>query len=259
MSSCHSDFPHIVDPSIVKTGSFWTLKCPAWATIFQSQARTDFACAWSDATTLIKIHDDKTKKKVGKPIAELEALKRSAVILAVTAWESFVEDTVSQQLTKKLASSERPDTLSSTFNYVAAEWMDPIRSPKRFGPALTDWTGDNWKERIKDSLIERLKNFNTPNSENTNELFDRYLGIAIKNHWSWQATSPDSAQNKLNALIKLRGRAVHRGKVLHPMSQPDPAMRRGAAIDALNLVFRLVQSTEEAINEAPTCRHFSAK
>jgi hypothetical protein len=59
-----------------------------------SCARMNFNEARGDAVTLLKIHDQATGGKSGRPKPELEALKRSALILAVTAWESFVEDTV---------------------------------------------------------------------------------------------------------------------------------------------------------------------
>src|SRR6476646_2840380 len=44
-------------------------------------------------TSLDEIHDRETGRRSGRPKPELEALKRAALILTVTAWASFVEDT----------------------------------------------------------------------------------------------------------------------------------------------------------------------
>jgi hypothetical protein len=83
---------------------------------------------------------------------ELDALKRSALILAVAAWESFIEDTVIQQLDLLLKHTSDPAAISSIFNGVADEWLDPKRSGSRTAPDLIPWTGDKWKDAIRRSL-----------------------------------------------------------------------------------------------------------
>lgn len=235
-----------------KVGDFYVDKYPDYAIINETVARTDFNAARNHAITLITIHDEKTGGGAGRPVQELEALKRAALILAVTAWESFVEDTVSSELEKKLNAATKPSDLQSIFNGIAAEWLDPDRSPARHGPDLAKWTGDQWKTRVRESLAIYLETFHTPNTENTSKLFKRYLGIQIQGSWSWNRVSASNAQEKLDALIKLRGRVVHRGKTSHPSSAKLPDVKRGAVIDALNLLYSLVTVTEARLGISPT-------
>ncbi len=222
-------------PKKIRGGDFYVDAYPPLAVVSETIARTDFNAARDHAITLIKIHDEKSGGSKGRPPQELEALKRSALILAVTAWESFVEDTLTAELEKKLQTATKASDMQSTFNGVAAEWLDPDRSPERHGPDLAKWAGDEWKSRIRESLARTLDTFHTPNTENTTRLFKRYLGVQIQDVWSWQATSAEHAQKKLDDLIKLRGRVVHRGRRLHPASAKLPDVRRKTVVDALNL------------------------
>src|SRR5438034_514622 len=119
-----------------KIGEFFKDVYPPLTIIQETPARTDFNAARDHAITLIKIHDEYTGAKPGRPKPELEALKRAALILAVTAWESFIEDTLIQQLAERLKKATNPTGIQSAFNSVAAEWLDPARSPKRHGPDL---------------------------------------------------------------------------------------------------------------------------
>lgn len=235
-----------------KIGEFFRDQYPSLTIIDETRARTDFSAARNHAITLIEIHDEYTEAKAGRPEPRFEALKRSALILAVTAWESFIEDTVTQQLNRRVGAAETPSELKSVFNSVADEWLDPVRSPKRHGPDLIHWAGEAWKTLIIDSLKRTLDTFHTPNSENTNRLFKRYLGIAICDHWSWQGVARDSASKQLDDLIALRGRVVHRGKTIHPFSKNETDIRRSDVVKALNLVYSLVDATERALGVAPT-------
>lgn len=235
-----------------KVGDFFRDKYSVGVPFVESRARTDFNAARDYAISLIEIHDTLSGAKAGRPPVQLEALKRSSLILAVTAWESFVEDTVQQQLEEKLAAcSSSPTPIQSIFNAVANEWLSPD-GPKRQGVHLITWTADGWKQLIRDSLRLKLEKFHTPNTENVDALFKKYLQCAsISGQWSWQSVPSLKATRQLDALIKLRGRAVHRGMTLHPMSKPEASMKRATVVSALNLIYNLVDSTEKALGVGP--------
>lgn len=227
---------------------------PSDAIIGATSARWDFTAARDDAITLLRIHDQETGGKSGRPEPRLEALKRSALILAVTAWESFVEDTLTVEVDKLLKSTSDPSTILSIFNGIAHEWIDSARSTVKKPPDLMQWTGDKWKDVVRQSLSKSLESFNTPNSKNTAKLFERYLGVGIVKKWTWQRVSSGTAQKQLDALIKLRGRVVHRGKTLFTSSTQAKDVRRRDVVKALNLVFNLVDATEHALGIAPTAK-----
>lgn len=234
-----------------KVGEYFQDVHPPGNPFVETQARTDFNAARGYAISLVEIHDTLTGGGAGRPPMQFEALKRSALILAVTAWESFVEDTVQQQLEKVLTTASSPSQMQSIFNAVAHEWLSPD-GPKRHGPNLADWTGDSWKKIIRDSLKVRLDKFHTPNTENVDGLFDRYLHhSSLSSKWTWQSMTCVDSRKHLDALIKIRGRAAHRGIRHHPMSQPESSMKRATVIKALNLIYNLVDTTEKALGIGP--------
>lgn len=234
-----------------KVGDFLQDVYPSYVVISETRARTDFNVARNHAITLVNIHDQKTGGSKGRPSQEREALKRSALILTVTAWESFVEGTVTQRFSAKLNAATTPAEVKGIFNSVADEWLDPNRSLRRHGPDLVAWTGNRWKELILQAFRATLEAFHTPNTENTNKLFKKYLGIAIKQNWSWHGVSSPTAQRRLDDLIKLRGQVVHRGKTGHPLSEQLPDIKRAIVVRALNLVYNLVDVTERTLGTAP--------
>jgi hypothetical protein len=234
-----------------KSGEFFRDVYKPSVIITETRARTDFNAARDDAIILLQTHDHASGGKAGRPKRELEALKRSALILTVTAWESFVEDTVVEQNEALLQCTSDPAAISPIFNGIAHEWLDSVRSGTRKPSDLVYWTGDKWKDLIRQSLRKHLDSFHTSNSENVAKIFRRYLGVDIAKCRSWQAVSSDKAQKQLDVLIKLRGSVVHRGKTIHPLSTQSKDVRRGLVVDALNLVYNLVDATEHALGVAP--------
>ena len=182
-------------------------------------------------------------------------MKRSALILTVTAWESFLEDTVTEQLETRLRKACDPSEQRSVFNSVAHEWLTSAK-PERLVPDLVHWTGDGWKDMVRKSLADSLEAFHSPKSENTNRLFDQYLGISICEHWFWKGVSKERASRQLDELITLRGRVTHRGVTRHPASRQEPSVLRSDVVKALNLVYNLVDATERALGVSPSYRPF---
>jgi hypothetical protein len=246
--------PKRQDSMRTKVGGLFQDSYPTKGILQATTARWDFTAARNDAITLLTIHDQETGGKSGRPEPRLEALKRSALILAVTAWESFVEDTLRKELDKLLKTTADPFTISSIFNGIAHQWLESARRGDKKPPDLMQWTGDKWKDAVRQSLSKSLESFNTPNSKNTARLFERYLGVDITKKWTWQRVSSVTAQKQLDALIKLRGRVVHRGKTLLTSLPQAKDVRRRDVVKALNLVFNLVDATEHALGIAPTAK-----
>lgn len=224
------------------------------AVISETVARTNFNAARNDAIILLRIHDQATGGKAGRPKSDLAALKRSALILSVTAWESFVEETAEERLKALLTTCKTPDCVASVFDAIAHEWSDPSRSGPRKPTEYRQWTGDGWKSIIIDSFERFLNSFNTPNTRNVKSLFKRYLGVDPTTQWSWQGVSSGKAQVQLDELIKLRGSVVHHGRKVHPSSNSNNQVDRESVVKALNLVYNLVYSTELSLGVAPSER-----
>lgn len=194
-----------------------------------------------DVEILLQFHDAETQGNSGRPRRELEVLKRAGIVLAVTAWEAFIEDTLYTRFLDRLEKTISPVDMSSTFNSVADTWLNSSEARRLAPPDLLKWTGDGWKDLIKQKLEDDIANFNTPNSTNLRKLFKRYLGVDITKGWKWQRVSPEQACQKLDDMIELRGELVHRAKELFEVKDK---VRRRDVVDAVDLVKRLAQRTE---------------
>lgn len=206
-------------------------------------AGLNFDFSLEDVRILLRLHDSKTGGGRGKPARELEVLKRAGVILAVTAWETFVEDTLEREVLERLANAKSPKDIQGTFNSVANAWLQKIHLQNKQvqPPDLEEWALDGWKSMIKQKFSEDLAALNTPNSANVRAMFKKYIGEDITQAWRWQGVSSSSACGKLDALVRLRGGLVHRGKDLF---ERKASAKRGHVVDAMELLSRLVDRTE---------------
>lgn len=214
-------------------------------------ARYNFDFALADVRSLLKFHDGQTKRKRGKPDESLEVFKRAGVFLVVSAWETFIEDTLIEQLSIRLKKASNPQQLSSTFNSVAESWLNPLsdkRKPKP--PDLMNWTEDRWRGMILNKLREDIASLNTPNSKNLKILFKKYLDLKIEDAWKWHNVTFTQACSRLDGLIALRGSIAHRYKSIVPLK--SKGVRRDELTNGLILTEKLAQCTEKALGIAPS-------
>ena len=212
-----------------------------------STARFTFEDALKDVQVLLNFYDAETKKAPGKPDWKLEVLKRAAIILAITAWETYIEDTVKEVLYKRLTAVNKPDEVGSTFNAVAQTWLSNKPKP----PDLAKWALDGWKTMIITCLEDEIDRFNTPKSGKVKHLFTRYLDIDVTQQWKWPGVSPEMACKKLDKLIELRGDLVHRANEVW-FNKPRTRVRKRDVESATNLLQRLVDCTDLALGIEPS-------
>ena len=120
------------------------------------------------------------------PPANAEVLKRAGLVMALTAWETYVEDRLQEEMSKKL------DVLSGSY------------------------VGDF----VQKKLSQDLKMFNNPTSDKCKRIFQEYMSFDVTEGWSWSNYDPENARSTLNAWIGKRGDAVHRSK---PVTNGVPA------------------------------------
>ena len=175
-----------------------------------SQAFENFITATEDVKELIKCFDD-INSTTTKPAPD--ALKRAALIMILTAWETYVEDVATEIFHRKF------DVLS--------------------GSHVGNYLDKNFRDE--------LKQFNNPDSRKTKHLFQHYFGVDVTAKWIWGNYDPDSARTHLNKWIKKRGAAVHRIEV---GSHQPHAVKRDELEKCLRFFCELVTSTENALLKA---------
>ena len=172
-----------------------------------SRAIQSFEYGIKDAEELLSHFDDLNGNP---PPASSEVLKRAGLVMALTAWETYVEDRVSESMEKKL------------------------------GAVSGSYVGDFvWKR-----LQQDLKQFHNPNSEKTKRIFQEYLGIDVTIGWVWSNNDAEKARTALNHWIGKRGDAVHRSR---PVSNGAPVahlIKRDELEKVIRFIKELVKATE---------------
>lgn len=137
-----------------------------------SRAFQSFEYGIKDAEELLAHFD---ALNTNSPSANIEILKRAGLVMALTAWETYVEDRLQEEMNKKLG-------------VIAGSYIGNF---------------------ILNKLYADLKQFHNPNSDKTKRIFQEYLGLDVTEGWSWANYEPEKARATLNSWIGKRGDIVH--------------------------------------------------
>lgn len=178
-----------------------------------SKAKVSFESSIKDAEDLLE-HFDALPKP---PPANGEVLKRAGLVMALTAWETYVEDRVREEVQARLK----------------------VVSGSYVGKFVTT------------RLEDELKRFHNPNSEKTKKLFRDFLEIDdVTSQWEWQHVDRLKAKKTLDELIAKRGDAVHRSKQSVAGGLPAPHLVKREDLDkAIRFLKCLVDATDSALVE----------
>lgn len=176
-----------------------------------SRAMQNFEFSIKDAEELLAYFD---AINVRPPPANAEVLKRAGLVMALTAWETYVEDRLLDETKRSLRA-------------VGGSFVGEFVSKKRH---------------------QDLKQFHNPSSDKTKRIFEEYLGLDVTEGWSWANYDSESARTTLNRWIGKRGDAVHRSK---PVSNGDPPahlVKRDELEKAIRFIKDLVSATDAFID-----------
>lgn len=175
-------------------------------------AREVFAQSILDAEHLLA-HFNKLNTKPPPP--ETEVLKRAGLIMAMTAWETYVEDRVTEAITKRLS-------------------------------GLADGSIASF---VQAKLADEIKRLHNPTSEKTIQLFRDYANIDLTDKWGWNGLDAKAVRERLNQYMKLRGDVVHRSRTILPgPPQPHPVTKEDLE-KVIRFLRRLVEVTEAALGQ----------
>ena len=177
-----------------------------------SKAFVSFEGSIKDAEDLLAHFDAMAKP----PPANAEVLKRAGLVMALTAWETYVEDRVREEVARRL----RVVNGSYVGKFVAAR------------------------------LEEELKRFHNPTSDKTKKLFHDFLDVDVAAGWEWANFDSAKAKKTLDELISKRGDAVHRSKPLAAGAPPAPHLIKREELEkAIRFLKCLVEATDKALVE----------
>ncbi len=175
-----------------------------------SKARATFDSSIKDAEDLLD-HFDAINRN--PPPEKAEVLKRAGLVMALTAWETYVEDLAREELEARLKIVN----------------------------------GSSLGKFVQSRFEEELRRFHNPSAEKTKRLFLDYLEIDVTAHWQWQHLDPSKVRKNLDDLIALRGNVVHRSKPAKiGVPAPHPVKREDLE-KAIRFLKCLVEATDKAL------------
>lgn len=139
-----------------------------------------------------------------------DALKKASLVLALTAWETYVEDVATELFKQKFSVLE----------------------------------GSKLGVFVQKKFDERLRFFHNPNSNKTKKLFEEFFDIDVTEYWEWNNVYPKDAREQLNRWIEKRGEAVHRAQV--DLNQPQ-IIRKDELAKCIRFFDELAQATDQAL------------
>lgn len=173
-----------------------------------SQARSSFEHGMKDAEELLAHFN---AINCNPPPANAEVLKRAGLVMALTAWETYVEDRITEAMEKRLS-------------VVSGSYVG---------------------EFIQKKLQQELKQFHNPTSDKTKKIFQDYLGLDVTSSWSWANVTPEMARKSLNHWISKRGDAVHRSKPINSGSSTAHLVKKDELEKVIRFLRELVGATDD--------------
>jgi len=178
-----------------------------------SQASETFAEAILDAENLLQHFNELNTQP---PPPQIEVLKRAGLVMATTAWETYVEDRVSEACEERLKNLPDPEIAS----FVSAR------------------------------LSEEIKRLNNPDYAKTLRLFQDYAGIDLHDAWCWNNCEHAAVRKRLDHYLKKRGEVVHRSRPVAQYSHGH-AVKKEELEKAISFLKNLIDATERAFNPSP--------
>jgi hypothetical protein len=145
-----------------------------------------------------------------------EVLKRAGLIMAMTAWETYVEDRLEETLEDRL----------KVLN------------------------GSSVSSFIRRRFAADIKQLHNPTSDKVKKLFTDYLDVDVTEGWLLTNLAPNEARKRLDALLSKRGEVVHRSKVATANPAGD-VVKKSDLEKAIRFLKELVTVTEKYLAEKP--------
>ena len=178
-----------------------------------SQAYTRFDRKLEDVQSLLDIHKNITRNGTGKRVSEFRVLNKSAIVLLVASWETYVESLLEESVLFLLE--------------------------KRFAGTPSQNQHSILQDLLRISVQKEVKRLHTPKSDAVKTLFASILGIQnVRKVWGKDAQKSEAAANALDALLEMRHRIVHG-------APSDPEFTKTHVISYRQFLRNIVRKTDD--------------
>ena len=190
---------------------------------------------------LMELHRQVSGENPGRRFG-LEVLNKSAIVLIVACWESFIEELALSAFEFLLANATSYDCFPSK---VLVQASAPLRDDqdKR---AVWRLAGDGWREVLvnhRKYVVEmRLDKFHSPRCEGVDSLLSELIGFpSLSSTWHWPRSNNTLTKARLEELIDLRGEIAHKVRATRSAYKAD-------VFSARDLVSRLAAISSNRVS-----------
>jgi hypothetical protein len=206
-----------------------------------SDARRNFDANKGDIDRLWQIHRGVVGSGRGRK-HDVDVLNRAAMVFITACWEAYVEDVAMEAFDYLLAKASSAKMVPSKVRALAAADLVKAQdsSVKVWDLADAGWQTVLKAHRaaVKTKWVESL---NTPKKRQVDDLFENLLGMkSLSSAWTWQRMKNETAGEKLDKFITVRGQIAHR--LTH-----DKSVYKSWGTSYLSHVQKLVEKTDEAV------------
>jgi hypothetical protein len=206
-----------------------------------SKARAAFDKNCEDIDRLLEVHTSLTGTGPGRR-RQVEVLHKAAIVLVTAFWEAYCEDVAAEALSHLVQHSPDASKLPTELKkQIVKELGDDANQL-----AVWQLADTGWKQVLNSRLVrlreERNRRLNTPKTAQIDELFVKALGVnKISSRWYWSGMSVQTASDKLDRYVALRGSIAHRGTAVG-------SVHKKHVIDYYEHVKKLVGKTGGRVN-----------
>ena len=159
----------------------------------------------AEVKRLVAVHAQLTGTGPGRRY-DVQVLNKSAILLVVATWESFIESLV---LTSSGFVAEEVKEISQLPKGPKSAISHRLKSDNH-NEAIWSLAGDGWKEQLIVEAKERIRRLNTPAAHNVDALVSNTLGFErLSSHWHWPGCTNVNVVKRLKSLLDLRHEIAH--------------------------------------------------
>lgn len=212
-----------------------------------SSALSALSIRLEDAEQLLSIHEDQTGTSRGRRWG-VNALNRSSVMLAVAAWEGFIEDLLRESSNLISVNTQNAMQVPDVVKYQVIQKLydsgkmetNTVNARNR----IWEFSDNGWRQVYRGFCEGKISSLNTPNVKNVNSIFNGLIGInEISKAWRHNARlTAEVYETKLDELLDLRHKVAHG-------ALGNQQVQKHEARDGISLLRRLGERTDGAVDD----------
>lgn len=213
-------------------------------TISHTPAYEQLQYRLEDARRLVQIHEECTGRDPGRRRG-YDALNRSTVVLAVAAWEGFVEDLLIDQADRFAENAAGPTSVpegvrSAMITHLHSQYGWSTLNPDT-QKEIWFLAGRGWRSVYKQYVADKAASLNTPSATNIKKLYASTLGIKnLTTGWGARRWKPSDYRDRLDNLLTLRHQIAHGALA-------DQTVGKTRATRAVNLIERIAGWSDKTV------------